>query len=255
MTEETENYENEDFQLDDELEEAMQVEEPSAEEEELRLLKERADVMGLKYHPAIGLKKLKAKIEEHKKEVANAKRRETMKNKQQAAGLTAAQITTAPRAPVETPQLAAQLQQYDEAANGITSRTKSGNRPVISSQNARRMLIHKKANTLVRIRVTCMNPNKSKLPGEIFSVGNSSIGFIKKYVPFNAENGWHVPQIILTQIQNRKFTTFYEVDIGGKKTKRHKLIPEFSVEIMTPLTGQQLKELAQRQRMAAGKES
>jgi hypothetical protein len=149
--------------------------------------------------------------------------------------------------------MAQSLQQYDEAANSIKSRTLAPQQPVISNQNARRMLVHKKANKLVRIRITCMNPNKSKLPGEIFSVGNAAIGFIKKYVPFNAANGWHVPQIILTQIQNRKFTTFYEVEIAGKKQKRSRQIPEFAVDIMQPLTGQELKELAQRQRMASGK--
>ena len=219
----------------------------AAEQEELKLLKERADLMGLKYHPAIGAKKLKAKLDERKKEVANEKRRKTMQERQNAAAVPGG------RAPVETPETAVRLQQYDEAANGIASRTKLPQRPVASSQNARRMLVHKRANTLVRIRVTCMNPNKSKLPGEIFSVGNSSIGFLKKYVPFNAEKGWHVPQIILTQIKNRKFMTFYEVEIAGKKQKRHRLIPEFAVEIMTPLTGQEIKELAQRQRMASGK--
>jgi hypothetical protein len=241
MSEEINDSSNEDF-----VPEAPQQEDNSAEQEELKLLKERADIMGVKYHPAIGLKKLKGKLDDRKKEIANEKRRETMKNKKS----NAESIATAPQ---NTPAMAQSLQQYDEAANSIKSRTLASQQPVISNQNARRMLVHKKANKLVRIRITCMNPNKSKLPGEIFSVGNSAIGFIKKYVPFNAANGWHVPQIILTQIQNRKFTTFYEVEIGGKKQKRSRQIPEFAVDIMQPLTGQELKELAQRQRMASGK--
>ena len=41
-----------------------EVQEIDEMEDELTLLKERADMMGVKYHPSIGLEKLKEKVNE-----------------------------------------------------------------------------------------------------------------------------------------------------------------------------------------------
>lgn len=180
---------------------------------ELALLKERADIMGIKYHPSIGMDKLKEKIKEK----------------------------TAP--PVE----AASPEEYDSMANGINVSKASKGAPVIESEGQKRVRLRKNATKLVRIRLTCMNPSKNSLPGEIFSAGNAAIGMVKKFVPFNAEAGWHVPQIIYTQIKDRKYVAHYEVKIGNKKIKKHKLLPEFAIELLPPLTDIEIKELSQRQ--------
>ena len=50
---------------------------------------------------------------------------------------------------------------------------------------------------LVRIVVTPNDPLMSSYPGLIFTVGASGLNngkMVKKYVPFNNEEGWHVPQ-------------------------------------------------------------
>lgn len=121
------------------------------------------------------------------------------------------------------------------------------------SQRSKRAEMQKKASELVRIRVTCMNPAKKEWEGEIFTVGNSAVGTFKKFVPFNAEDGWHVPRIILNAIQERQCQIFYAAkDARGNSTRKAKLIKEFAVEILPPLTEQELKELAQRQLMASG---
>ena len=52
---------------------------------------------------------------------------------------------------------------------------------------------------LVRVIVSPNDPLMSSYPGLIFTVGSSAVNngrMIKKYVPFNNEEGFHVPQII-----------------------------------------------------------
>jgi hypothetical protein len=109
----------------------------------------------------------------------------------------------------------------------------------------------KEANKLVRVNITCMNGHKKDWQGEVFTASNSVIGSIKKYVPFNVD--WHVPTIILNMIKERKYQTFYTVkDSRGNSIRKGKLVPEFAIRELDPLTEKELKELAQRQRMASG---
>jgi hypothetical protein len=70
-------------------------------------------------------------------------------------------------------------------------------------------------------------------------------------VPFNADAGWHVPQIILNRIKSKEYVHHYVIPgPKGSKVNRQKLVKEFSVEILDPLTPKELKDLAQRQAMA-----
>jgi len=104
---------------------------------------------------------------------------------------------------------------------------------------------------LIRIRVTCMNPVKRDWQGEVFSVGNRLIPTQKKFVPFETE--WHVPQIILDVMKDKKYQHFYSVkDKFGRSIRKGKLVKEYSIEILPPLTESELKDLAQRQAMANG---
>jgi len=104
---------------------------------------------------------------------------------------------------------------------------------------------------LVRVRVTCMNPNKKEWEGEIFCTGNAELGTIKKMVPFEVE--WHVPRIILNMIKRRQYQTFVTKKTpNGGKIKVGKLVREFAVEELPPLSEKELAELKQRQLMAAG---
>lgn len=111
--------------------------------------------------------------------------------------------------------------------------------------------LQRKASELVRIRVTCMNPAKKEWEGEIFTVGNSVVGTFKKYVPFNADEGWHVPRIIYEQIKARECQIFVTVKgPRGNTTRKGKLIKEFAIEVLDPLTEEELRDLAQRQAMS-----
>jgi len=108
------------------------------------------------------------------------------------------------------------------------------------------------AGRLRRVRITCMNPAKSEWEGEIFTAGNSVVGNFRKYVPFEKE--WHVPQIILNMIEDRKYQTFYTIKDKrtGQRGRKGKIVKEFSIEILPDLDEKELKSLAQRQAMANG---
>ena len=111
----------------------------------------------------------------------------------------------------------------------------------------------REANALIRIRVSCMNPNKKEWDGEIITTGNTNTGTIKKFVPFNSEEGYHVPHMIYEQLLQRQCQVFVTVkDNRGNKVRKGKLIKEFAIEVLPPLTEKELKELAQRQAMASG---
>ena len=190
---------------------------------ELDLLKQRADLMGISYHPNIGSDKLKEKIQ---KKLDGEAKDET------SAGYAQEELDS-----IDTGA------SVGDAINQIPARMTP------AQQRAER---RNRALRLVRVRVTCMNPIKGNMSGDIFSAGNSEIGMIKKYVPFNAEQGWHIPQIILTMLQSKRFMTHYTTKINGKELKRNKLVPEYSIEILPPLTAKELDDLRQRQLMAAG---
>jgi len=106
---------------------------------------------------------------------------------------------------------------------------------------------------LIRVVVSCNNPAKRDWQGEIFTVGNATVGTVKKFVPFNAEEGWYIPQIMLNMIKERNCQIFVRGRAkNGVETSQSKIIKEFNVEILPQLTHDELKELARRQAMAAG---
>lgn len=170
-------------------------------QDELATLKSRADLMGIQYHPSIGLDKLREKINA----TLNGKPQEAEKF-----GMGA----------VETEAQMLQRMRDEQLS-------------------------------LVRIRITCMNPSKADWQGELFTVGNSLIGVVTKFVPFNADDGWHVPKILLDFMQERQCQVFVTGKTkNGVSIRQGKLIKEFAIEILPPLTKEELQELAQRQAMA-----
>lgn len=171
--------------------------------DELTSLKQRADLLGISYHPSIGLEKLREKVN---------------------AAVTSKPEEEVAPAPAETQ---------------------------VESDNAKRLRLRNEAAALVRIRVTCMNPNKKEWEGEIFTAGNSAVGTYKKFVPFNADDGWHVPKIIYNQILHRECQVFITArDDRGNKVRKGKMIKEFAIEVLPSLTEDDLAELARRQAMS-----
>lgn len=121
----------------------------------------------------------------------------------------------------------------------------------VESEGARRKRMKNASLELIRIRVTCMNPAKKEWDGEILTVGNRLVGTVKKFVPFNADAGWHVPRIMLDMMQARQCQVFTTLKSAhGVSIRQGKLIKEFAIEILDPLTTDELHDLAQRQAMA-----
>jgi hypothetical protein len=115
--------------------------------------------------------------------------------------------------------------------------------------------IRDEALALVRIKYTCMNPGKGNLPGEIFCVANKVIGNVKRFIPYGAAaaNGWHVERCLLDMMYAREYVhTYYEKDASAPngKVRRTKMLPEFSIQELPPLTPKELADLAKAQ--AAG---
>jgi hypothetical protein len=120
--------------------------------------------------------------------------------------------------------------------------------PSVISAHKLKMLKRKEASRLVRINATCMNPAKKEWTGEIFTVSNSIVGTFKKYVQFNTPDGWHIPQIILNAMQEREFQQFVKgKGLRGNETKTHKMSKEFAIEILAPLSRDEIEELARQQ--------
>lgn len=176
--------------------------------EALAALKARADLMGVKYHPNIGFDALSEKV--------------------------AAALEGKPE-----PKSDAQ-----DPAPAVTTVAA----PKKETEGEKRNRIKRDALALVRVRVTCLNPAKKEWEGEIFAVGNSLIGTVKRYVPFNNDEGWHVEQCLVNMIKARECQIFVtKKDERGNSSRVAKNIKEFSVEIMDPLTKDELAELARRQ--------
>jgi hypothetical protein len=104
---------------------------------------------------------------------------------------------------------------------------------------------------LCRVRITCMNPAKKELEGEIITCGNAKVGTVRKLVQFGVD--WHIPQIMLNVMKAKKFPQFYTKKLqGGVTTRLHRMVPEYAIEELPALTEKELKDLAQRQAMANG---
>ena len=104
---------------------------------------------------------------------------------------------------------------------------------------------------LIRIVVTPNDPLMSSYPGLIFTVGVSGINdgkMVKKYVPFNNEEGWHVPNIILQQIEHAEMQKFKTVTMpNGDKQLEPYITKKFNVRILDPLTPEEMDKLAAAQ--------
>lgn len=123
---------------------------------------------------------------------------------------------------------------------------------VEETEGRRRRRLRNEAAKLVRVRITCMNPNKKEFPGEVFTVSNAVVGTHRKFVPFNSDEPYHVPHIIYEQMRDRQYQTFYTVrGKNGIPVRKGKLVKEFALEVLPDLTEEELKELARNQAVAA----
>jgi len=186
--------------------------------DELTTLKARADKMDIKYHPKIGVDKLREKVNKELADPEASTSSETAKPTEK----------TTKVSPVK-----------DDKKYYLTAEEYG-----VKNKKSKRLA----ASRLVRVRITCMNPNKTELEGEIISVGSARLGTHKKYILFNTEDGYHIPEIIYNHLKQSKCTIFHTVkDRRGMKVRKGKLVPEYAIEVLDPLTPEEIKNLALRQ--------
>jgi hypothetical protein len=82
-------------------------------------------------------------------------------------------------------------------------------------------------------------------------VGNKTINngkAIKKYIPFNNEDGWHIPNILLDHLKAAECQIFAKVTRNGQEFMEPKNIKAFNVEILPPLTEEERQALEIKQK-------
>lgn len=182
---------------------------------ELDTLKARAKQLGIPFSANIGLDTLKAKV--------NA-------------------VLNDEPVPVQDAHLQAQANSNQRALNpGDYVQPKES----IIQRNQR---LRREANRLVRINVMNRNPAMKDYEGDWYCVGNSIVGDIRKYVQYDTEEGFHVPYMIYLHLKEKEYQVFVKAkDSKGRPIKKAKNVKELSVELLDPLTPEEINDLVQRQ--------
>lgn len=195
--------------------------------DELAILKQRAKLLGVTFSNNIGVDALREKIE--------------AKMNEDAAAAQTKSETSLPPPPA------------DPVERGEDGEVPA---PVVKEKKLtlRNMMIRDNMK-LVRIRLTCLDPKKKEWPGEILTVANEHLGTVSKYIPFGeaTDNGYHVPYCIYKMLKNRKFLsirTYKDRSNGNQIKVEQRWANEFAIEVLDPLTPDELAKLAAAQTAA-----
>ncbi len=113
------------------------------------------------------------------------------------------------------------------------------------------------AQKLIRVIVRSNNPLKRDSAGEIFTVGNSKLNKgkainggkpVKKYIPYNNEEGWHIPNILYEHLMAAECQIFKKVTRNGQEFMEPTNIKAFNIEVLPPLTEEEIQQLAIKQK-------
>lgn len=184
-------------------------------------LKQIADQMGITYSNNITVEKLKEKIQEKRDAINNATPANTSSQVDGGASGTQVNPLASPNAE-ELPEKPLTLRQY----------------------------LQQEQMKLVRCRITCMDPKKADLTGEIFTVANEFLGTVRKFVPFGeiTDNGYHIPYCIYQMMLGREFLQIRTVKkSGGRQETKTAYVREFSIDVLPDLTKAELTALGNMQ--------
>lgn len=213
---------------------AADIEKP----DELTVLKQRARMMGLNFSNNIGLEALRQKVADAQEGENDA---DTQGDTGSDTALGAANSNS--NAPTEVERMV-----DTESGLVIPSADPLPGETQTQAINRFRRELRAEQLRLVRVRIQNLNPNKSDLPGEIFTVANDYIGNVTKFIPYGeaTDDGYHIPYCIFTQLRDRRFN---HIRTGkDKKTGTPKVETswnkEFAIEVLPLLTPSELKDLA-----------
>jgi len=209
----------------------------------LESLKQKANAMGLKHSPNIGEETLAQKIKE---EEAKFSKDPLEQEAVQTKTLAPKAKTSDPRVPRkgETPSLEKMLLMDTDDVLEYP--------PHLRTRIIRAVQRHRGLK-LIRCQIYNNNPAKNDLKGEILTISNKYIGVVRKFIPFgeDTEKGYHVPQILYDMLKRRKYqrvTTVKNPD--GTERVVQSMTPEYTINVLPPLTQAELNELAIRQAAA-----
>ena len=212
---------------EDQTQSSDTTEQQSSSPDELHMLKQRARMMGITFSNNIGLEALREKVNAHMAGNTNDK-----------ADVLDDEPTVQETAPTPPPLV-------DPAAPKPTKPLTL--RQQIIQENMR----------LVRLRITCLDPKKKDLPGEILTVANKYLGTVSKFIPFGevTENGYYVPYCLYKMLKARKFLnirTFRDRRNQNQIRIEQGWVPEFALEILPNADKAELQKLAAAQAAAGG---
>lgn len=210
------------------------------EKTELEQLRERATLMGIKFHPNSKEESLRNKIQA----VLDGASADAVGDEEEneEAGENEDPVDNGTAANTSMPKLDTVPAQPAKKAVEFVPETKE--------QKAYRL---KLAGTkLVRVMIHCNNPMKKDWQGEQFTVSNRNLGTINRFVPFEVE--WHVEAAILEMMRDRQYLGFNSRKVGPMKmeVKEPKFLKEFNIEILEPLTPKELQKLVVKQALQGG---
>ena len=107
------------------------------------------------------------------------------------------------------------------------------------------------ANKLIRVIVRSNNPLKRDHAGDIFTVGNRKLNngkAIKKYIPYNNEEGWFIPNILYEHLLAAECQIFKKAVRNGQEFMEPQNIKAFNVEVLDPLTKEEIEKLRIKQK-------
>lgn len=219
---------------------------------ELEFLKELADKLGYSYHHNVGAEKLYKQLDEYCIEhlgqsveaYINGDEQSTVKEEKEAEKPNMSDSEEPKTKSTPEPKSKAKGDDIEKLKH-LTFEEAAKNQA-----HAHKQEVHKKATKLIRCMITCNNPNKRNFQGEIFSARNARINEIKKFVPFNSPT--HVPAILLNMIREKQLQTFYTEKVNGNQIKRVKLVSEYNIQELPPLTTEEYNAIRQKQLAEGG---
>lgn len=192
--------------------------------DEMTILRDRAKQLGIKVGPNIGIDTLRKKIEDH---------------------LDGNGSDDEPEEDEDIPE-----SEYDENDDGDEEEVvkpvakKSPPKNETIAEKVRRL--RKEHLKLVRVRITCMNPAKKEMTGEIITIANKYLGKVSKFIPYGLEEPYHIPHVLYEELKSRKFTNVKSVRRNGvdvTQPESMRDVPEFAIEVLPPLTEKELNNL------------
>jgi len=254
---------------------ASQEQPNERQSEEYLLLKERAKTIGLKVSPNIGLDALRLKVNgaltgqapSDEEDVDNEEDQDDGDDENEDAGED--QDDVAGDEPEQGERSFFGMDDEDEPTEEVpearkpSARERKQTEKTLRRQGAQMRArgetrheltqrLRNEALKLVRVRIHNLNPGKRDLHGEFITIGNKYIGTVRKLIPFGeeSENGYHIPQIILDDLRQRKYQAITTKRVDGQIKITSRLAPEYNIEILEPLTPEELRELAMKQAAA-----